>query len=59
MPDEAVALSWEGLNRLDDAYKASTAPTKFSTTWSRRFGPFTKNRKITLPPWKTPKNPYI
>ena len=39
MPDEAVALSWEGLNRLDDAYKASTAPTKFSTTWSRRFGP--------------------
>ena len=37
--DEVLALGSDGLSQIDDAYKASTAPTALSTTWARRFGP--------------------
>eukprot|EP00943_MAST-04B_sp_MAST-4B-sp1_P002802 g2802.t1 len=41
MSDERIALG-NGLKEIDDAYKASNAPTKFSSTWARNFG----SRKI-------------
>ena len=37
--DEVFALGSDGLSRIDDAYKVSGAPTAFSSTWARRFGP--------------------
>ena len=37
--DEVFALGSDGLSRIDDAYKVSRAPTAFSSTWARRFGP--------------------
>ncbi len=36
MSDERIALG-NGLEEIDDAYKASNAPTKFSSTWARNF----------------------